>query len=504
MTSICKSAGRRNFLIASVAAAGALAFDGIAKVLNLFSGAATSAAGNAKKPLKAVVVYYSATGSTTKAALAIHRCMSKLIDCDILPLKKADPKKMAKYDLIGLGGPIWYSRETANLKLFVHNMPQMPGKLSFLFCTHGTGPDGFMWSLSQTVLKRSLTIIGWADWYGSVFQVLHQPKPYITDGHPDAIDLAEAEAFGQRMAENAQKIAAGDTSLIPEIPTGEDADSLWLYRGGNRGFMSRNAKSMTAVSGGLAGGTPSAGGGPSTGLSGGPSGGAGKGHGGGHSTSGPPMPPMPSGPMGVMKPTVDMTKCVYPRCNACEECCPVNAIDFSLNAPGRATNGATDLIIKNACVGCSLCERVCTYDAAVLGNNGGRSKTSHAIDMKLCTYPRCTLCSNLCPMSAIDLTKKPPVFHRNCEGCDLCWCVCPTGAVSIPNIKETQIAMRHLKGGGNIDEVMARAVAAGKFRWDVKPEDVGWDTPIFMNQNTPRIIVHDDGNAIYCYKPCKM
>jgi Fe-S-cluster-containing hydrogenase component 2 len=106
-------------------------------------------------------------------------------------------------------------------------------------------------------------------------------------------------------------------------------------------------------------------------------------------------------------------------------------------------------------------------------------------------------------MNAIDLTQKPPVVHHNCEGCDLCWCVCPTGAMDIPNIAVTQIAMRHIKGTGDLGAQL-EVETKGKFRSLVKAEDVGWDTPIYMNQNTPRIVVHDDGNTDYCYKQCKL
>ena len=50
------------------------------------------------------------------------------MSCDLVKIKKADPKKMAQYDVIGLGGPIWYYRDTANLKLFSKKMPDDGGQ----------------------------------------------------------------------------------------------------------------------------------------------------------------------------------------------------------------------------------------------------------------------------------------------------------------------------------------------------------------------------------------
>ena len=552
-----QSIKRRSFLYTAVGVAVA---GGLAKLLGPWRPfAAEKLAANGQKPLKAAIVFYSATGSTLKVAKAIHKGMKPVIDCDYFPIKKADPKKMAKYDLFVLGGPIWYSRETANLKLFVHLMPQMPGKLCVLFCTHGVGPNGFMKSLAQTVLKRNLSIIGWSDWYGGVFHVLHQPKPYHTDGHPDSLDLQEAEAFGRAMAEKAQKIVAGDTHLIPEIPT---TGTLWTSMEMGMGGGGVSAPQPGAAGGGAPSGAP--GGGPSApagkmpgktmaaglavagapGRSTAPAGPSGSSAAGGPGGSGAPSGPSPAGGQSsggggdivrsTKLPSFDMTKCAYPRCDACVDLCPVDAINIAVNAPGRSASG-DELLVKSGCISCSLCERVCVYDGVVQGDNGPHPKTSHAIDMKKCTYPKCTLCLDNCLQNAIDFSHNPPLFHHNCEGCDMCWCVCPTGAVSIPNLAVTQAAMANRGGmpgaasggkssqaagpmsGGAVGEVAADPVKAAAerlqgispisspFRRLVPLDKIGYDHLIMENKNTPRIIVDpENGNTTFCSTSCKV
>ena len=139
--------------------------------------------------MRGIVVYYSATCNTAKIAKAIHWGMQAVIECDIAPLKKADPRTMAQYDLIALGAPIWYFREPANVRLFIYAMPNLDGKLCVPFCSHGASPTGFFWSMVPMLEKKGLAIIGYGSWYGSASQVLHAPKPYLTDGHPDEIDL---------------------------------------------------------------------------------------------------------------------------------------------------------------------------------------------------------------------------------------------------------------------------------------------------------------------------
>lgn len=64
-------------------------------------------------------------------------------------------------------------------------------------------------------------VIGFKDWYGSV-SFPHMPKPYFTDGHPDEIDLREAEDFGKEMAELSLRIRCGDDSLIPVLTDESD------------------------------------------------------------------------------------------------------------------------------------------------------------------------------------------------------------------------------------------------------------------------------------------
>ena len=53
------------------------------------------------------------------------------------------------------------------------------------------------------------------------------PKPYFTDGHPDAIDLKEAEDFGREMVERSRRIYRGETQLIPTLPKGSEYDELY-------------------------------------------------------------------------------------------------------------------------------------------------------------------------------------------------------------------------------------------------------------------------------------
>lgn len=375
--------------------------------------------------MKGLVVYYSATGNTKKVARAIHRGMAEVIEADLRTLKEIDPKDVGLYDLIGIGSPIWYFRETANVRLFMYRMPDLSGKLGFVFCSHGTAPLGVFHSMVPMLKDKGLTVIGWGDWYGSVYQVLHAPKPYFTDGHPDEIDLAEAEAFGREMAERALRIASGEKDLIPPIPRGREAEQ--------------------------------------------------------------PFQPHPIGePFPGANPTraIALGECLYPECTTCEDICPVGAIDMTVDPPR----------FDDSCYNCSLCNRTCPTGAIKLeGEAASRMQPVKRIDMAKCKYPECQVCVAHCTMDCIDFSQEPPVFTHACEGDDLCWTICPEGAIEIVNLDVTHAKMwegfRRAKDdreGHPFLELLREAEARGKFRPLVSMDEIGWDDPVFKIKRTPR------------------
>ncbi len=388
--------------------------------------------------MKGIVVYYSATGNTAKIARAIHRGMTEAMECDLASLKQADPLSLNNYDVIALGAPIWYFREPANVRLFIYAMPNLAGRYCIPFCTHGASPSGFFWSMVPMLKKKGLTVIGYGSWYGSVYQVLHAPKPYLTDGHPDGIALREAEDYGRRMAERAWRIFAGETELIPELPKGPKADPLWQPHGVFKAFPS------------LESGTPKR----------------------------PAPPPRQTPP----KRSVDMRRCTYPTCTLCVDACPVNAIDFSNEVA----------VFKKNCLNCALCDKMCPQSAIEVDAENMQRRTQRRIDVLKCTHPTCTLCVDHCPMNSIDFSVTPPAIKPNCEGDDLCWVICPEGAIEITNLESTHARLVMTRQNHPFVELLAAAEAEGRFRRLVPLDKVGWDNPVYKNANHPRFVIEDE------------
>lgn len=263
--------------------------------------------------MKSLVIYYSQTGNTKKIAQAIHTGMSELSErCDIARLQDVDTEDLTKYDLIGLGSPVWHRREPAHVMNFIeYTMDSLEGKHGFAFCTHGLLPGRFLARVVPLMTQRGLIVVGWNNWYCSV-TLPDKPKPYFTDGHPDETDLNEAKNFGREMAERSMKIYAGEDQLIPTLPKGREYDELYPGRGSSwqlsKGKQREVPENMEQLE----------------------------------------MLGLRSFDFKFNK-----EKCLYPKCTLCIDNCPTHSINISASPP----------IIRKRCDRCWYCEQICPRGA---------------------------------------------------------------------------------------------------------------------------------------------
>lgn len=252
--------------------------------------------------MNCLVLYYSQTGNTAKIARAVHQGAGQLVDqCDLVPFKQVVDIDLDRYDLIGLGTPVWNGGFPPNVRMFVENLPDQKGRLLFSFCTHGIMPELYFPSVTRKLKMKGFTVIGTGDWYGSVhLQVL--PKPYYTDGHPDEIDFQEAKAFGRQMMETGTRISDGETDLIPPLPefvlTPQLLALVEFYQSG------RN--------------------------------------------------PHTHGPL-----VYDRQKCKFPKCRLCQDHCTMGYIDLSADPPRYGSQGKG----CDMWMGCTFCELICPTGA---------------------------------------------------------------------------------------------------------------------------------------------
>lgn len=248
------------------------------------------------------------SGNTKKVAQAILAGMSRAREQpDIAQIKEVDSQDLIGYDLIGLGSYVIELREPMSMRNFIqYTMKPLEGKHAFVFSTHGALPGYYLAGVVPAIQQRGLTVIGWKDWFGSV-NYPATPKPYFTDGHPDEIDLKEAEDFGSEMVERSRKIYAGENQLIPVLPKGNDYDEIYVpVPPPSRGispFDPTAKRVLTAVSN--------------------------------------------------IRFKVDPDRCKYPKCILCIDKCPSGSIDFTSSPPN----------FDISCEKCFHCEQICPNGA---------------------------------------------------------------------------------------------------------------------------------------------
>ena len=167
--------------------------------------------------MKTIVIYFSQTGNTKKAAERIRDGISGVTgQCDFVSLEEVDASSLAGYDLVGLGCPTFYYQEPFNVRDFIEALPELKGKHWFVFCSHGSVIGNTFPSMVERLREKGTLVVGYHDTYADGTLPFY-PYPTLTTGHPDKIDLDEAGAFGKEIAGRSQRIAEGDTSLIPEL-----------------------------------------------------------------------------------------------------------------------------------------------------------------------------------------------------------------------------------------------------------------------------------------------
>lgn len=264
--------------------------------------------------MKSVIVCYSQTGNTRKVARAVQRGVIEAAGaCELVSVKEADPADLGDYDLVGLGTPVWNGGEPPNVTRFLNAVPEQGGRHAFSFNTHGVMPELYFPHMVRRLNALGFTVLGTADWYGDcIIQTF--PSPYFTGGHPDDVDLAEAERFGRDMVERSRRVSAGETDLIPPVPdhvlTPQLLALLQFYRAGH------NAHGRF---------------------------------------------------------TYDAEKCNYPKCTLCIDNCLMEYIDFSGEPRRYGSEGdACDMWM-----GCTHCENICPTGAISGDWEGHRERMRH-------------------------------------------------------------------------------------------------------------------------------
>jgi len=166
--------------------------------------------------MNALIVYFSQTGNTEQVARAIGRGLdgAGCEAADLVPLCEAGPRDWLAYDLVALGTPVFYYKEPVNVRDWVASLAARPQPGPVLtFNTNGGNPTNTFRRLQKQLRPKGGRVIGSFECLGYDTYPIYL-KSFRQWGHPDADDLAEAEAFGREMVRTAERFLAGEP--VPE------------------------------------------------------------------------------------------------------------------------------------------------------------------------------------------------------------------------------------------------------------------------------------------------
>lgn len=172
---------------------------------------------SSKIKLKTFIIYFSQTGNTRRVAEEIRLgILADTNDCQLAELRDVEPSSLASYDLVGLGCPVFYYQEPLHVREFIAQLPMMPDRKWFVYCTHGAIMGVTLNSMAEGLERKGIWVIGHHDTYAGATLPFY-PYPMLTAGHPDETDLEEARIFGKLVVERTRRLVA-DESLSFEPP----------------------------------------------------------------------------------------------------------------------------------------------------------------------------------------------------------------------------------------------------------------------------------------------
>ncbi|GEM_PF-263666 len=170
--------------------------------------------------VKARVFYFSSTGNTRLGAELVARGICQGGGCcDLVDITDSGAEKVAltfnDVDLVGFACPTFVWKPPIKVTDFIHNLPELEGRLGFLFCTCGWEPEGVVAKLASEVVKKKIILIdSYIMWAEESMTMIRWRRFILNRGRPNAEDRDGAIRFGENLVHK-YKQYKDDPSLPP-------------------------------------------------------------------------------------------------------------------------------------------------------------------------------------------------------------------------------------------------------------------------------------------------
>jgi len=173
---------------------------------------------------RCLIVYFSQGGTTARTAERIAAGLRTAgYQVDLCNMKDGQPPAPDRYDLLGIGTPVYYYRPPFNVMDYVNRLPDLDGLPAFIFLLHGTYRGAAGNVVRRALARKGAREVGYFHCLGADYALIYLKVGYLfSPDHPTAEELAQAEAFGRQVAER----VAGKRYVRPK----DDPPPSIIYR----------------------------------------------------------------------------------------------------------------------------------------------------------------------------------------------------------------------------------------------------------------------------------
>lgn len=175
--------------------------------------------------MKAVVAYGSSRGTTARVAEVIANGMTEGgVAAVAISVEYLTPSRAASADILGIGSPVHFYRESRYVTNFLSTLPRLESKRAFVFCTCGMDRPGETLSrLHGSLAARGASVVG-AERFRSAMSYFPLRQRGLGNGPhlPDDAVLEAAHRFGKRMAgaKDLAPVEAPPVSMLTALKAG--------------------------------------------------------------------------------------------------------------------------------------------------------------------------------------------------------------------------------------------------------------------------------------------
>ncbi|MFN3412137.1 MAG: EFR1 family ferrodoxin [Exilispira sp.] len=110
--------------------------------------------------MKALILYFSATGNTYYITKKIKNKLSSIIDIDMVSIEKCKVNDLYQYDILFFGFPVYETDSPVLVQNYIKDLPVVSNKGLFLFCTHGGFPGNAIRKNFNRMIGKGYILLG--------------------------------------------------------------------------------------------------------------------------------------------------------------------------------------------------------------------------------------------------------------------------------------------------------------------------------------------------------